>query len=101
MELIRVFHTWSLDGNFYGTLYNVNKVATERRLINYLTTVIDGHRATIIIQRLFIRMAVSKLLYLAGIDFGIQWALWGAAVLLKTEKFYDLAGKPHKLKRKI
>lgn len=37
-------------------------------------------------------MSFSKLLYLSGIDFGIQWLLWGVAALLKTEKFYDLAG---------
>ena len=29
----------------------------------------------------------------AVIDFSIQWALWAVASLLKTEKFYDLAGK--------
>ena len=29
----------------------------------------------------------------ATIDFGIQWACWAVAALLKTEKFYDLAGK--------
>lgn len=29
----------------------------------------------------------------AVIDFGIQWALWVVASALKTEKFYDLAGK--------
>ncbi|KAH3719620.1 hypothetical protein DPMN_062471 [Dreissena polymorpha] len=28
----------------------------------------------------------------AAIDFGIQWSLWAIASLLKTEKFYDLAG---------
>lgn len=37
-------------------------------------------------------MSFSKLLYLSGIDFGIQWLLWGVAAFLKTEKFYDLAG---------
>lgn len=29
----------------------------------------------------------------AVIDFGIQWSLWAVAALLKTEKFYDLAGE--------
>ena len=29
----------------------------------------------------------------AVLDFSIQWALWAVASLLKTEKFYDLAGK--------
>lgn len=38
-------------------------------------------------------MSVGNLLYLCGIDFGIQWFLWGIAAWLKTEKFYDLAGK--------
>lgn len=28
----------------------------------------------------------------AVIDFGIQWSLWAVASLLKTEKFFDLAG---------
>ncbi|XP_069509767.1 uncharacterized protein [Ambystoma mexicanum] len=28
----------------------------------------------------------------AALDFGLQWGLWGLAALLKTEKFYDLAG---------
>lgn len=28
----------------------------------------------------------------AAIDFGIQWSLWAVASILKTEKFYDLAG---------
>ena len=37
-------------------------------------------------------MNVSKFLYLAGLDFGIQWVLGAVAVALKTEKFYDLAG---------
>lgn len=31
-------------------------------------------------------------MYLSAIDFAIQWVLWGAAAVLKTEKFYDLAG---------
>ena len=30
---------------------------------------------------------------IAVVDFGIQWACWAVASLLKTEKFYDLAGK--------
>ena len=29
----------------------------------------------------------------AALDFGIQWGCWAVAALLKTEKFYDLAGK--------
>ena len=29
---------------------------------------------------------------IAVVDFGIQWACWAVASLLKTEKFYDLAG---------
>lgn len=28
-----------------------------------------------------------------AVDFGIQWACWAVAAALKTEKFYDLAGK--------
>jgi len=28
----------------------------------------------------------------AALDFGIQWGCWAVAALLKTEKFYDLAG---------
>ena len=28
-----------------------------------------------------------------ALDFGIQWGCWAVASLLKTEKFYDLAGK--------
>lgn len=30
---------------------------------------------------------------IAAVDFGIQWACWAVAALLKTEKFYDLAGR--------
>lgn len=29
---------------------------------------------------------------LALVDFSLQWGLWMVAALLKTEKFYDLAG---------
>ncbi|XP_050418957.1 uncharacterized protein LOC126832280 [Patella vulgata] len=28
----------------------------------------------------------------AALDFGIQWGCWAVAALLKTEKFYDMAG---------
>ena len=34
----------------------------------------------------------SSLTRLAILDFGIQWILWGIASIMKTEKFYDLAG---------
>ncbi|KAK8379380.1 hypothetical protein O3P69_019344 [Scylla paramamosain] len=34
----------------------------------------------------------ASLPLLAALDFSVQWVLCGAAVLLKTEKFYDLAG---------
>lgn len=37
-------------------------------------------------------MSLSKLFLLTGVNFGLQWGLWGVASLLKTEKFYDLAG---------
>lgn len=37
-------------------------------------------------------MSFSKILALTGVDFAIQWGCWAIAALLKTEKFYDLAG---------
>lgn len=38
-------------------------------------------------------LAKSNLVKAAAVDFGIQWACWAVAATLKTEKFYDLAGK--------
>ena len=35
----------------------------------------------------------SSLVKLACLDFGIQWGLWTVSAALRTEKFYDLAGK--------
>lgn len=35
----------------------------------------------------------STLVKCAATDVGIQWAGWALAAALKTEKFYDLAGK--------
>lgn len=35
----------------------------------------------------------STLVKCAATDLGIQWAGWALAAALKTEKFYDLAGK--------
>ena len=37
-------------------------------------------------------IASNALVKAAVIDVGIQWGLWAVASLLKTEKFYDLAG---------
>ncbi|XP_045119370.1 uncharacterized protein LOC123509238 [Portunus trituberculatus] len=34
----------------------------------------------------------GRLPLLAAVDFSLQWVLCGAAVVLRTEKFYDLAG---------
>uniref|UniRef100_A0A0B6YER3 Uncharacterized protein n=1 Tax=Arion vulgaris TaxID=1028688 RepID=A0A0B6YER3_9EUPU len=34
----------------------------------------------------------SSLAKAAAVDFGIQWSCWIVAAILKTEKFYDLAG---------
>ena len=61
-----------------------------RKILVYINLLLQG---TIHIGY---RMSFSKILYLTGIDFGIQWILWGAAALLQTEKFYDLAGKQTK-----
>ncbi|XP_050703414.1 uncharacterized protein LOC126988992 [Eriocheir sinensis] len=36
--------------------------------------------------------APGSLQQLAAVDLGIQWALWAVAAVLRTEKFYDLAG---------
>lgn len=38
-------------------------------------------------------MMGSTLVKCAATDVGIQWAAWALAAALKTEKFYDLAGK--------
>jgi len=35
----------------------------------------------------------STLAKCAAIDLAVQWVGWGLASTLKTEKFYDLAGK--------
>ena len=35
----------------------------------------------------------NELLRLLGVSLGVQWVGCTAAVLLKTEKFYDLTGK--------
>lgn len=35
----------------------------------------------------------STLVKCAATDVGVQWAGWALAAALKTEKFYDLAGK--------
>lgn len=35
----------------------------------------------------------STLVKCAATDVGIQWAGWALAAALRTEKFYDLAGK--------
>ena len=37
-------------------------------------------------------MLTSAYIKAAIIDFGIQWCLWAVSSLLKTEKFFDLAG---------
>ena len=37
----------------------------------------------------------SPLTKAAAVDFGIQWSCWAVAAALKTEKFYDLAGKSY------
>ncbi|ESO82198.1 hypothetical protein LOTGIDRAFT_179919 [Lottia gigantea] len=37
-------------------------------------------------------MMGNTLVKSAALDFGIQWACWAVAAVLKTEKFYDLAG---------
>ncbi|XP_043939760.1 uncharacterized protein LOC122811769 [Protopterus annectens] len=34
----------------------------------------------------------NALMKFAAVDFGIQWVLWVVAALLRTERFYDLAG---------
>lgn len=48
---------------------------------------------TLLLQNQLEMIMGSTLVKCAAIDLAVQWVGWSLASALKTEKFYDLAGK--------